>query len=272
MHINTILHQKRSTNYSAYFFRDHIAISNDSYNFFLTHPAKHFNKNKISSEKYDANNKSFPLPLFTIKQPRGNENHKSSQHAEQRQYNVVVTEKSSFGEEEIVVSHMNQNHKNIAAAVAVAAAKYENSLQRKMNSGDNQGIRKTFKNHFAQQKHETGDKPNEKNNRIHNSFMYWNMKQEVPAKEQNTRAPNSLDSIYYSTDTIRDRKIHTVEVPATSKEDKMLVGTLDTTSDSTGYGGRNFLGRSKNDGIQCSHQKSVFSNQMTPNAINHNGR
>ena len=57
---------------------------------------------------------------------------------------------------------MNQNHKNIAAA-AVAAAKYENSLQRKMNSGNNQGIRKTFKNHFAQQKHETGDKLNEKN-------------------------------------------------------------------------------------------------------------
>ena len=183
----------------------------------------------------------------------------------------MVTEKSSFGEEEIVVSHMNQNHKNIAAA-AVAAAKYENSLQRKMNSGDNQGIRKTFKNHFAQQKHETGDKPNEKNNRIHNSFMYWNMKQEVPAKEQNTRAPDSLDSIHSSTDTIRDRKIHTVELPVTRKEDKMLVGTLDPTIDSTGYGGSNVLGRSKNDGIQSSHHKSVFRKQMTPSAKNYDDR
>ena len=264
MHI-TILHYKLSTNYCVYFFRDHIAISNDSYNFFQTHPAKHFNKNEISSKKYDTNNKSFPLPLFSIKQTRGNENHKSSQHAEQRQYNVVVTEKSSFGEEEIVVSHMNQNHKNIAAA-AVAAAKYENSLQRKMNSGNNQGIRKTFKNHFAQQKHETGDKPNEKNNRIHNSFMYWNMKQEVPAKEQNIRAPDSLDSIHYSTDTIRDRKIHTVELPVTRKEDKMSLDTLDPT----GYGGSDFLGRSKNDGIQSSHKKS--RKQMTSSAINYNER
>ena len=183
----------------------------------------------------------------------------------------MVTEKSSFGEEEIVVSHMNQNHKNIAAA-AVAAAEYENSLQRKMNSGDNQGIRKTFKNHFAQQKHETGDKPNEKNNRLHNSFMYWNMKQEVPAKEQNTTAPDSLDSMHYSTDSIRDRKIHTVESPVTRKEDKFLVGTLDSTIDSTGYGGSNFLGRSRNDAIQSSHQKSVFRKRMTHSAINYDGR
>ena len=271
VHIKLQYHSTLQTNYCVYFFRHHIAISNDSYNFFQTHPAKHFNKNEISSKKYDTNNKSFPLPLFSIKQTRGNENHKSSQHAEQRQYNVVVTEKSSFGEEEIVVSHMNQNHKNIAAA-AVAAAKYENSLQRKMNSGNNQGIRKTFKNHFAQQKHETGDKLNEKNNRMHNSFMYWNMKQEVPAKEQNTRAPDSLDSIHHSTDTIGDRKIHTVELPVTRKEDKMLVGTLDTTIDSTGYGRGDFLGHSKNDAIQSSHPKSAAKRQLTPNTISHNGR
>ena len=52
-------HSTLETNYCCYFFRDHIATSNDSYNFFQTHPAKHFNKNEISSKKYDTNNDSF---------------------------------------------------------------------------------------------------------------------------------------------------------------------------------------------------------------------
>ena len=168
--------------------------------------------------------------------------------------------------EGMVLTHKTPNYVN-----ATAAAEHRNSLQIKMNS-DKQGIRKTFKNHFAQQKHETGDKLNEKNNRIYNSFMYWNMKQEVPAKEQNTRAPDSLDSIHHSTDTIRDRKMHTVESPVTRKEDKMLVGTLDTTIDSTGYGRGDFLGHSKNDAIQSSHPKSAAKKQLTPNTISHNGR
>ena len=84
---------------------------------------------------------------------------------------------------------------------------------------DNHGtIRKTFKNHF-EQKHESSDKMDKKNNRKSNNLRFWSKtEQTIVDERKNTKASTLPNDVKYNTHNLRDVE-KTPKKDATKKDE-----------------------------------------------------